>query len=88
MLGYARASLTQPTMLSHLFFKAEKVIAARHVPARRMRRGVLGRVKLDDVKAAFVDVEMDVALLKVGAQCFPHFGVGLPRLHCLPHFPA
>ena len=40
--------------------------------------------ELDGMEAACVDVEVDIALLKVGCDCFPDTGRGIAVLDGLP----
>lgn len=46
--------------------------------------GVVLVEELDDVEAAAVDVEVDVALLEVGGQRLPHLYLGVQALHLAP----
>ena len=40
--------------------------------------------KLIDLKTAFVDVKVDIALFKIGRAGFPYFGLGMLSLDRLP----
>ena len=40
--------------------------------------------KLVDLKTALVDVEMDIALFKIGSTGFPYLGFGMQSLNRLP----
>ena len=45
---------------------------------------MVGVPEFDDVEAAAVDIEVDVALLVIGGDAFPDFNFGVQRLYCFP----
>ena len=49
-----------------------------------MRVGVTPVEELDDLEAAFVDVEVDVALLEIRRVCRPDLRLGIPGLDRAP----
>lgn len=53
-----------------------------------MRAGVVRVVKLDDLEAAFVHIEVNVALLKVRCMGFPHFCFWIAFFDGKPSFKA
>ena len=75
--------------LSHHFYKAEHFIRSlvwivllgiNH----RLARLKIFTPKLIDLETALVDVEMDIALFKIGGTGFPYLGFGVQSLNSKP----
>lgn len=63
-------------MIHHLL-KSEHPVVVFAVRIGVVRVGMMGVEELDDVEAATIDIEMNVALLEIGSDGFPYVDFGV-----------
>ena len=70
-----------------MFFETEHLIVFAPIADFFFGDGgavLVGVPEFDDVEAAAVDIEVDVALLVIGGDAFPDFDFGVHSLYCFP----